>query len=74
MAFFEQLSYTVRSIDLQMLLFSLMWVDTWRDKPIETMKADMGKIADVYLRDEPLQQEVHQLMEKCDSYKKLGLQ
>lgn len=71
MAFFEQLSYTVRSIDLQMLLFSLMWVDTWRDKPIDTMKGDMGKIADVYLQDQALQQEVHALMEKCDSFNKL---
>jgi F-type H+-transporting ATPase subunit alpha len=89
MSFFEQLLYSVRSTELQMLLFSLMWVDTWRDKPTETMKEDMRKITDVYYKDEALQKEVIEIIAKCESfnqllgevrgkpdafYKKLGLQ
>lgn len=84
--FFDQ--DLTRPFNLQLLLFSLLWIDTWHDKPLEVMKQDFARITDLYLKDESIQKDIQRSIEKSDSfnrflgelrgkpedfYKKLGL-
>lgn len=45
-SFFTQGASEVRSLDLQLILFGLLWQDVWQN--IETMEQDMKKIRDRY--------------------------
>lgn len=67
-SFFEQLSYTVMKIDLQVFLFSLLWIDTWRSRSPEFMKQEMLRLSDIYNADTDLQNEVHAMVEKSQSF------
>lgn len=68
--FFEQLSYAVLPINLQIFLFSLVWVDTWRERGISDMKADMQRISKLYESDSAFRDEISALIEKSDSFNK----
>lgn len=70
-AFFEQLSYSVMKVDLQIFLFSLLWIDTWRDKTPEFMKEEMNKISDLYNANPDVQKEIKETIDKSESFNQL---
>ncbi len=70
-AFFDYLSQKVLRLELQIFLFTLLWVDVWREKTIDDMKKDMDRIMDLYSKDETLQGEVKLMIKSSDSFNKL---
>lgn len=70
-AFFDYLSQKVLRLELQIFLFTLLWVDVWREKTIDDMKKDMDRIMDLYSKDEILQAEVKLMIKSSDSFNKL---
>ncbi len=70
-AFFDYLSQKVLRLELQIFLFSLLWVDVWREKAIDMMKEDMDRVIALYEKDETLQAEVKLMMKSSDSFNKL---
>lgn len=70
-AFFDYLSQKVLRLELQIFLFTLLWVDIWREKTIDDMKKDMDRIMDLYSKDEILQAEVKLMIKSSDSFNKL---
>lgn len=70
-AFFDYLSQKVLRMELQIFLFTLLWVDIWREKTIDDMKKDMDRIMDLYSKDETLQAEVKLMIKSSDSFNKL---
>lgn len=70
-AFFDYLSQKVLRMELQIFLFSMLWVDVWREKSIDQMKEDMERIIELYEKDETLQAEVKLMMKSSDSFNKL---
>ena len=70
-AFFDYLSQKVLRMELQIFLFTLLWVDIWREKTIDDMKKDMDRIMDLYSKDETLQGEVKLMIKSSDSFNKL---
>lgn len=70
-AFFEQLAHRVLVLELQMLLFALLWIDSWHDKSIEQMKQDMVRISNLYHQDSAFREEVHALLAASESFNKL---
>ncbi len=70
-AFFDYVSSLGVVIDLQVFLFSLLWVDLWKDKSADVMKSDMARIISTYNTDEALRKEVEDMVKNCDSFNKL---
>ncbi len=70
-AFFDQIGEDVIPLDLQIFLFSLLWVDVWREKDIPVMKEDMNRIIKVYNENKDLQAEVKQMIEASDTFNKM---
>lgn len=69
--FFDHISFRVIPTDLQIFLFSLLWIDVWHDKGLEVMKQDMAKIIDSYNSDSSLRDEIKAMLDKCDSFNNL---
>lgn len=70
-AFFDHISSAGAPLNLQILLFSLLWVDVWREKSIDVMQSDMDRIKEIYFKDETLRNDVQAMMDKSDSFNKL---
>ncbi len=70
-AFFDQLSSDVIPLNLQIFLFSLLWVDVWREKDVAIMKTDMERIISLYNSDQSLQKEVQDMIDASDSFNML---
>lgn len=70
-AFFDYISLKQVSIEVQVFLFSLLWVDLWKEKTIDSMKADMDRIIGLFRSDEALRMEILKTMNESDSFNKL---
>jgi F-type H+/Na+-transporting ATPase subunit alpha len=70
-SFFDQISSNIVSLDLQIFLFSLLWVDIWREKTNETMKKDMDRICELYKTDEAFRKDITDILGKSESFNNL---
>lgn len=69
--FFEQQSNSIIPVDLQMFLFSLIWIDTWNGRSQQVMKHDLRLIMESYLKNNPVRESVKNLIEKSQSFNDL---
>jgi F-type H+/Na+-transporting ATPase subunit alpha len=70
-AFFDYISSNSIPLYLQIFLFSLLWIDIWREKSIEVMKEDIERITVFYNKDEAIRKEVSSLLEGRESFNQL---
>lgn len=69
--FFNQYTDEVLPINLQIVLFSMLWADFWTGKELITIREDMQKIIKTYKSNTSLQKNVDALITNSDSFNKL---
>lgn len=69
--FFDYISSKELKLELQIILFSLLWVDIWREKSADVMKKDIDRIINLYDSDEAFRSEISTMLKNSDSFNKL---
>ena len=68
--FFSQYTDEVIPINLQIVLFAMLWADLWSGKELIVIREDMQKIIKAY-RSEPIIQEKVEEIVKIDAFNKI---
>lgn len=69
--FFSQYTNDIVPINLQIVLFSMLWGNLWENKELIVIRGDMQKIIKAYNSDKKLQEIVKELVTQNDSFNKL---
>lgn len=69
--FLSQSQSTVIPVNLQLLLFSLLWDSILQNKNVEPIGADIDKILDSYSKKSDLNKEINQMIENTPSFNDL---
>ncbi|MEK7559498.1 MAG: F0F1 ATP synthase subunit alpha [Patescibacteria group bacterium] len=69
--FFSQYTNEVVPINLQIVLFAMLWENSWENKELIAIREDMQRVILAYSSDKKIQQLVDTLVEQNDSFNKL---
>ncbi|MCA9389951.1 F0F1 ATP synthase subunit alpha [candidate division WWE3 bacterium] len=70
-SFFNQHMSVVIPINLQVLLFSLIWIGTWQTASKSEMSTDMQQITNKYLSDEEYRSKLHSIIDSAKDFNAL---
>lgn len=71
LSFFNQSSNRVLSINLQIILFCMIWVGAWSDKSSTAMKIDVEKFSAKYNRDEAFKNKIDNIVNNSSDFNTL---
>lgn len=69
--FFSQYTNEIVPINLQIVLFAMLWTNLWENKELVTIREDMQKIIHAYGQDKKIQELMDSLVTQNDSFNKL---
>src|SRR5258706_882723 len=67
-AFFDQKYSEVIPVNIQLMLFGMLWNKMWQDKPVDVMKQDMQKIIQLYKTNQGFRSQVDAFILKHESF------
>lgn len=70
-SFFDQPMNVVLPIELQIILFSLIWIGTWQTESKATMNADMESITRKYFSDDKFKDYLHHTVDSAKDFNAL---
>ena len=60
--FFEQRMSMVLSLNVQIMLFCLIWIGTWKEKNEHTMQDDLARLVDKYDKDDQFKKKIDEMV------------
>lgn len=69
--FFSQYTNEVVKINVQIVLFGMLWANLWENKELITIREDMQKVIHAYDQDKKIQELMDNIVTQNDSFNKL---